>query len=231
MVLTAPRCKIITIHSFRVWLACALLAIGATPEQIMQLLRWSSDEARKLYARMGENAQSGLLDSACDARFDSVRSHTLLHTAGEVERMDKEAEAAAAKAAAAAALRPTRRVIQRAPIGPALLGPSGTVLAIKTFHVSKSGELVMVPDEGTRAVTDEEVTEAQSVEEAADLLHRAQADDVGPLPPASSLPPIDDDATMARLHGAAGALATRAAAVDSELQATNEVDDASSDED
>ena len=30
----------LTVHSFRVYLACALLAAGATPEQVMQLLRW-----------------------------------------------------------------------------------------------------------------------------------------------------------------------------------------------
>ncbi|KAL3928931.1 MAG: hypothetical protein SGPRY_002180, partial [Prymnesium sp.] len=48
------RARQLSMHSFRVWLACSLLAAGATPEQIMLLLRWSSDSARKLYARLGE---------------------------------------------------------------------------------------------------------------------------------------------------------------------------------
>ena len=42
------RAAQLSVHSFRVWLACALLAAGATPEQIMLLLRWSSEAARKL---------------------------------------------------------------------------------------------------------------------------------------------------------------------------------------
>ena len=44
----------------------------------MMLLRWSSDAARKLYARLGETVQSALLDKAAVTEVDSVRSHTLL---------------------------------------------------------------------------------------------------------------------------------------------------------
>ena len=83
-------------HSFRVWLACALLATGATPEQIMLLLRWSSEEARKLYARMGVGVSAALVAAAPGAVVDSVRSHTLATTraaatAGDIERQAREA--------------------------------------------------------------------------------------------------------------------------------------------
>ena len=63
-VVSKDRARQLSIHSFRVWLACALLAAGATPEQIMLLLRWSSDAARKLYARLGERTQTSLLSAA-----------------------------------------------------------------------------------------------------------------------------------------------------------------------
>ena len=56
-VVTPARLSQITIHSFRVYLACALLAAGATPEQVMLLLRWSSEAARKLYARVADATQ------------------------------------------------------------------------------------------------------------------------------------------------------------------------------
>ena len=72
------RARQLSIHSFRVWLACALLAAGATPEQIMLLLRWSSDAARKLYARLSERVQVSQLNAACDVNVDSIRSHTML---------------------------------------------------------------------------------------------------------------------------------------------------------
>ena len=81
-VATPERVKRLSVHSFRVWLACALLAAGATPEQIMLLLRWSSDEARRLYARMGGGSQVSLLERAQEVSVDTVRSHTLLTATG-----------------------------------------------------------------------------------------------------------------------------------------------------
>ena len=78
LVVSKERAAMLSIHSFRVWLACALLAANATPEQIMLLLRWSSAEARRLYARMGLHAQTSLLTAACEVSLDTVRSHTLL---------------------------------------------------------------------------------------------------------------------------------------------------------
>ena len=82
LIVSKERAKQLSIHSFRVWLACSLLAAGATPEQIMLLLRWSSDAARKLYARVGERVQISFLNTACDVPLDSVRSHTLFASAG-----------------------------------------------------------------------------------------------------------------------------------------------------
>ena len=78
LVCSEERARQLSIHSFRVWLACALLAAGATPEQIMLMVRWSSEAARKLYARLAMTTQCSLHAGAIDASFDSIRAHTLL---------------------------------------------------------------------------------------------------------------------------------------------------------
>ena len=96
--MTPERAKQLSIHSFRVWLACALLAAGATPEQIMLMLRWSSEAARKLYARLGERVQVSLLNAAADVSLDSVRSHTLFASEGAHAGLPVEGTAGAAQA-------------------------------------------------------------------------------------------------------------------------------------
>jgi len=78
MVCSEERAKQLSVHSFRVWLACALLAAGATPEQIMLMVRWSSEAARKLYARLAMSTQCSLQAGAVNANFDSIRAHTLI---------------------------------------------------------------------------------------------------------------------------------------------------------
>ena len=83
LVCSEQRARQLSVHSFRVWLACALLAAGATPEQIMLLLRWSSEAAYRLYARIGDARAAGLIDAGFDASFATVRSHTLLELATE----------------------------------------------------------------------------------------------------------------------------------------------------
>ena len=77
LVVTLARAKQLSIHSFRVWLACALLVAGATPEQVMLMLRWSSDAARRLYARVGDGAELKLQEAAADLPLHTIRSHTL----------------------------------------------------------------------------------------------------------------------------------------------------------
>ena len=80
LVCSEERARQLSIHSFRVWLACALLAAGATPEQIMLMVRWSSEAARKLYARLAMSTQCSLQAGALHASFDSIRAHTLLES-------------------------------------------------------------------------------------------------------------------------------------------------------
>ena len=77
----------------------------------MLILRWSSDAARKLYARVGERVQTSLLDSAVDAPLDSVRSHTLIaaEQAGTAATAPTDVERAAA-----AAVEEARLLLERA---------------------------------------------------------------------------------------------------------------------
>ena len=42
------------------------------------MVRWSSEAARKLYARLAMTTQCSLQAGAVDANFDSIRAHTLL---------------------------------------------------------------------------------------------------------------------------------------------------------
>ena len=117
-VASKERAAMLSVHSFRVWLACALLAAGATPEQIMLLLRWSSAEARRLYAREGMQTQSTLLTEACNVSLDTVRTHTLLRAvacdAGDADAEAKLEAMQRVSKEAAAAVEVAQTLLQRA---------------------------------------------------------------------------------------------------------------------
>ena len=65
-----------TIHSFRIYLACALLAAGASHGTICAMLRWRSDDALKIYARINDEKYADDLEKAANARVSSVRTTT-----------------------------------------------------------------------------------------------------------------------------------------------------------
>ena len=77
MVFGAEKARKHSVHSFRIYLACALRAAGASRELIMEMLRWSSDDALKLYARINSVDDADWRDRAAVAAVDSVRSGTL----------------------------------------------------------------------------------------------------------------------------------------------------------
>jgi len=70
------RAKQVSMHSWRVYLACALLAAGAAPATIQCLLRWRSDEALKIYARINDATYAGWLSAAGQSMVSSVRTTT-----------------------------------------------------------------------------------------------------------------------------------------------------------
>ena len=96
----------VTLHSFRVYLACALLELGRSHDQIKALLRWRSDEALRVYARLNADSYAALLDGVGSAAIDQSRAHNLPQVdidgrAQQLHGAQKSLEAAAARADAA----------------------------------------------------------------------------------------------------------------------------------
>ena len=64
-------------HSFRISLACRLRAIHADDGTIQALCRWRSTESLVKYRRLGRTEYADLLESATQARIDSIQAATL----------------------------------------------------------------------------------------------------------------------------------------------------------
>ena len=64
-------------HSARIYLACSLLASGASHAQIQALCRWRSDEALAIYARLNRTEYAKLLRRALVADVNSVRTNQI----------------------------------------------------------------------------------------------------------------------------------------------------------
>lgn len=72
----ADRAAQYSVHSFRIYLACALLEAGASSATIQAMLRWRSDDALKIYARINDYKYSDWLEKAGLATVSSVRTTT-----------------------------------------------------------------------------------------------------------------------------------------------------------
>ena len=78
LVLPDPlHAKRFSMHSFRIYLACALLEAGASNGTIQTMLRWRSDEALKIYARINDFKYADWLTKASQAKVSNVRTTTL----------------------------------------------------------------------------------------------------------------------------------------------------------
>jgi len=66
-----------SMHSWRIYLACALLAAGASDGTIQAMLRWRSDDALRIYARINDVDYADWLGKAAAARVSSVRTTSL----------------------------------------------------------------------------------------------------------------------------------------------------------
>ena len=90
---TAKQVGDVSLHSFRVYLACALLQLGRTHAQIQALLRWKCDEALRIYARLNSSAYADLLDGVGDVVLDQARTHNLpQHDVGERVQAMRDAD-------------------------------------------------------------------------------------------------------------------------------------------
>jgi hypothetical protein len=75
-------------HSWRMYLACALMGAGASNGTIQQMLRWRSDEALKIYARINDYKYADWLTKASQAKVSNIRTTTIvenMQTRGLVE--------------------------------------------------------------------------------------------------------------------------------------------------
>jgi hypothetical protein len=66
-----------SMHSWRIYLACALLSAGASQATILALLRWKTTEALNIYARMNCETYADELAGAGQAVVSSVRTTSL----------------------------------------------------------------------------------------------------------------------------------------------------------
>ena len=76
--MTATEAANYSWHSARIYLACALLAAGASHGQIQALCRWVSEQSLHIYARLNETTYAYWVDKAMKARVDSSRTTMLM---------------------------------------------------------------------------------------------------------------------------------------------------------
>jgi hypothetical protein len=75
-------------HSARIYLACALLAAGASTGQIQAICRWMTEQSLHIYARMNETAYTYWLNRAMRMPIDSVRATNLAARAPPTDDAD-----------------------------------------------------------------------------------------------------------------------------------------------
>ena len=83
--LTEEQASKLSMHSWRIYLACALLDAGASDATIQMMLRWRSTEALRIYARMNDATYSKWLSQASAATVSSTRTTTAAELAREAE--------------------------------------------------------------------------------------------------------------------------------------------------
>jgi hypothetical protein len=71
------RASCLSGHSGRIELACRMLAAGESPDLIKALLRWVSDDAMQIYARLNREAILAAIRRASVQRADSVQISSL----------------------------------------------------------------------------------------------------------------------------------------------------------
>ena len=78
-----------SVHSFRIFLACALLAAGCPRWLIMRILRWRGEESLDIYARVSDGQWIGRIDSTLTADVDAAQVPRLPTIDLDAERLDQ----------------------------------------------------------------------------------------------------------------------------------------------
>lgn len=82
-VVPAKRVINYSFHSFRIYLACALMASGKSTQQIQTFLRWKSSDSVPIYARMNANDYETTIRQALLREIDSRQATTLPDIGGD----------------------------------------------------------------------------------------------------------------------------------------------------
>ena len=61
-----------SLHSFRIYLACALYAAGCPNDKICAILRWRSEDALLIYARMNDPERTSWVQQAMRQKVEST---------------------------------------------------------------------------------------------------------------------------------------------------------------
>ena len=90
-------------HSFRRYLACALMAANVDRDHILALLRWKTSESLAIYAKLNDRAYADMVDAAGTADISSIQSNSIpqadmLDAAGSMQRCRAALDAAARRA-------------------------------------------------------------------------------------------------------------------------------------
>ena len=84
---TPDRAKLLTLHSFRCYLACALYGQGVGSHRICVLLRWKSEKSLQAYAKMTPEAYSTMISESAKTDIDCViTAHIPIYDSMQVAR-------------------------------------------------------------------------------------------------------------------------------------------------
>jgi hypothetical protein len=78
-----------SVHSFRIFLACALLAAGCPRWLIMRIVRWRGEESLDIYARVSDGQWIDRIDSTLTAHVDAAQVPRLPTIDLDAERLDQ----------------------------------------------------------------------------------------------------------------------------------------------
>ena len=78
-----------SVHSFRIFLACALLAAGCPRWLIMRILRWRGEESLDIYARVSDGQWVDRIDSTLTADVDAAQVPRLPTIDLDAERLEQ----------------------------------------------------------------------------------------------------------------------------------------------
>ena len=78
-----------SVHSFRIFLACALLAAGCPRWLIMRILRWRGEASLEIYARVSDGQWIDRIDSTLVATVDAAQVPRLPTIDLDAERLDQ----------------------------------------------------------------------------------------------------------------------------------------------